>query len=101
MNTLITFITCHRREIADTKSHSASVRAKAVRHLIDLSIVIGGGVATALSLTTYLQRTSILKGLTTNPAVRDTAAAIFPAVLVTQGMCCVVLLMALLTTANG
>lgn len=42
-------------------------------------------MATTLSLTTYLQRTSILNGLTTNPAVRTAAASIFPAVLVTQG----------------
>lgn len=73
------------------------MRAKAVRHLINLSIVIGGGVASVLSLTTYLQRTSILKGLTTNPAVRDAAAAIFPAVLVTQGLCYIVLLLPRMT----
>lgn len=73
-----------RRELADKWSHSATVRAKAVRHLINLSIWVGGGVATALSLTTYLQRTSILKGLTTNLAVRGAATAVFPAVLATQ-----------------
>ena len=47
-------------------------------------MLIGGGVASLLSLTTFLQRDSVLRGLTTNPAVRDASAAIFPAVLVTQ-----------------
>jgi len=75
----------YRRELADKRSHSAAVRGKAVRHLINLSILVGGGVATALSLTTYLQRASILRGLTTNLAVRGAAAAIFPVVLITQG----------------
>jgi Na+-driven multidrug efflux pump len=52
--------------------------------LINTSILIGGGVAGLLSLTTYFQRDSILKGLTTNPAIRSAAAGIFPVVLVTQ-----------------
>lgn len=75
----------YRKELADTKSHSDYVRAKSVRHLINGSIFVGGGVAATLSLTTYLQRASILKGLTTSLAVQEAAAAIFPAVLVTQG----------------
>jgi hypothetical protein len=74
----------HRRELADTTTHSTWVRSKLVRHLINTSIYIGGGVATLLSLTTYLQRTSILRGLTTNPDVYNCALKIFPAVLVTQ-----------------
>lgn len=41
-------------------------------------------MATALSLTTFLQRDSVLRGLTTNQAVRDASAAIFPVVLTTQ-----------------
>jgi Na+-driven multidrug efflux pump len=60
------------------------VRAKVVRHLINTSIFIGGGVAGTLSLTTYLQRDSILRGLTSNLAIQSASAAIFPAVLVTQ-----------------
>jgi hypothetical protein len=75
----------YRRELADTKSHSDYVRAKSVRHLINGSLLVGGGVAATLSLTTYLQRVWILRGLTTSLAVRQAAAAIFPAVLVTQG----------------
>jgi Na+-driven multidrug efflux pump len=55
-----------------------------IRHLINTSLLFGGGIATALSLTTYLQKGSVLKGLTTSPAVQSAAAAIFPAVLVTQ-----------------
>jgi len=72
------------REIADTQSRSKYVRAKAVRHLINTSIGIGGIVATGLSLTTFLQRTKVLAGLTSNVAVREAAAAIMPAVLATQ-----------------
>ena len=72
------------REIADTKSRSKYVRAKAVRHLINTSIGIGGIVATGLSLTTYLQKTKVLAGLTSNVAVREAAAGIMPAVLATQ-----------------
>jgi Na+-driven multidrug efflux pump len=41
-------------------------------------------VAAALSLTTYLQKTAVLKGLTTSLAVQSASAAIFPAVLLTQ-----------------
>lgn len=70
--------------MADAKTHTPSVKAKVVRHLINTSLFIGGGVATLLSLTTYLQRTSILRGLTTSPQVYDCALKIFPAVLVTQ-----------------
>jgi putative MATE family efflux protein len=72
------------RELADTTSHSDVTRAKIVRHLINTSMLIGGGVATMLSLTTFLQRDSVLRGLTSNEAVRSASAAIFPAVLLTQ-----------------
>lgn len=73
-----------RREIADTTTHTPAVRAKIVRHLINTSMVFGGGVATALSLTTFLQRDKVLQGLTTSTAVQSAAASVFPAVLVTQ-----------------
>jgi len=72
------------REIADKQSHSPAVRAKLIQHLIQQSIWIGGGVATLLSLTTYLQRNSILMGLTTNLDIRNAASTIFPVVLLTQ-----------------
>jgi len=72
------------RELADNKSHSPAVKAKIVRHLINTSLLIGGTVATALSCTTYFQKSSVLRGLTTNVAVQKAAAAIFPAVLITQ-----------------
>jgi Na+-driven multidrug efflux pump len=72
------------RELSDTTTYSKNVRAKVVRHLINTSLLIGGGIATVLSLTTYLQRASILRGLTTSLAVQQASAAIFPAVLVTQ-----------------
>lgn len=70
--------------MADTTSHSNSMRAKIIRHLINTSMILGGGVAALLSLTTFLQRDSVLSGLTTNEAVRSASAAIFPAVLTTQ-----------------
>ena len=72
------------REIAD-KSRPAKIRVASVRHLINGSIYVGGAVASALSLLTYFQRQSVMQGLTSNPAVRDAALAIFPAVLATQG----------------
>lgn len=51
---------------------------------------MGGGVAGVLSLLTFFQQDSILAGLTTNLAVRDASATIFPIVLATQtakGLC--------------
>lgn len=74
----------YRRELADTSTRSDATRAKLVRHLINTSLFFGGGIATTLSVTTYLQKASVLKGLTTNPAVQSASAAIFPAVLLTQ-----------------
>ena len=78
------------RELADETSHSPKVRAALVKHLINGSIILGGGVAAILSFTTYLQQDSILMGLTTNAEVRSAAALIFPMVLATQtakGLC--------------
>lgn len=72
------------REMADNTTYSPATKAKVVRHLISTSLVLGGTVASLLSLTTFLQRDSVLAGLTTNVAVRQASAAIFPAVLVTQ-----------------
>lgn len=72
------------REISDDKSRPKKLRRIAVRHLINGSILVGGGVATVLSLVTYMQRVSVMNGLTSNPAVREAALAIFPAVLATQ-----------------
>lgn len=72
------------RELADTTSHSEFVRARIVRHLINTSMLIGGGVAALLSLTTFFQRDSVLRSLTTNEAIRDASRKIFPAVLLTQ-----------------
>jgi putative MATE family efflux protein len=79
------------RELADTDSRSSStsssspaLKAQLLKHLIHTSLWMGGTVATALSLTTYLQRGAVLRGLTTNVAVQTAAATIFPAVLTTQ-----------------
>jgi Na+-driven multidrug efflux pump len=70
--------------MADTTTYSPRVKSKVIRHLINTSILIGGGIATSLSLTTYLQQGSILNGLTTNLDIRAASAAIFPVVLLTQ-----------------
>jgi len=72
------------RELADTQTHSPAIKAKMIRHLIQTALLLGGGVATALSLTTFLQKDSILRGLTNNVAIREASAVIFPAVLLTQ-----------------
>jgi len=82
------------REIADTSSssitidndrnNSASSRSDDIRHLIDLSLIAGGGVALSLSILTYIQRVSVISGLTSNPDVRMCALSIFTPVLVTQ-----------------
>jgi putative MATE family efflux protein len=72
------------RELADNQTHSPAIKAKLVRHLINTSLFIGGTVATCLSLATFLQRDSILRGLTNNVAIREASVVIFPAVLLTQ-----------------
>eukprot|EP00532_Pseudo-nitzschia_australis_P017296 CAMPEP_0168246166 /NCGR_PEP_ID=MMETSP0141_2-20121125/189_1 /TAXON_ID=44445 /ORGANISM="Pseudo-nitzschia australis, Strain 10249 10 AB" /LENGTH=564 /DNA_ID=CAMNT_0008181807 /DNA_START=110 /DNA_END=1804 /DNA_ORIENTATION=- len=72
------------RELADSQTHSPAIKAKLIRHLINTSLILGGGVASALSFTTFLQRDSILRGLTTNLAIREASTVIFPAVLLTQ-----------------
>jgi len=72
------------REISDTTTKSKSLRAKSIKYLIDGSIGFGAIVAGSLSLLTFFQRDSILKGLTNNAPVREAAAAVFPAVLATQ-----------------
>jgi putative MATE family efflux protein len=72
------------REMADSTTHSPAVKSALIRHLIRTSVGFGGAVATLLSLSTYLRRDWILKGLTTNVSVQAAAATIFPAVLVTQ-----------------
>lgn len=76
------------REIAtDDQSTTAVNKAKNVRHLINSSILVGGAVALSLSGVTFLKRDSVLKGLTSSVDVRKVSMRIFPAVLVTQGMC--------------
>ena len=72
------------REMADTDTYAPDVRAALIRHLINLSIVLGGGVATILSLSTWWRRDVILASLTSSKAVQAAAAGIFPAVLTTQ-----------------
>jgi len=74
------------REIADDRSKLPGVKARNVRHLINGSVLVGGAVALTLSTVTFLQRGSVLKGLTSSLDVRRAAEVIFPAVLVTQVM---------------
>ena len=62
----------------------AAIAAKRVRHLINGSILVGGLVATALSGLTFLQKDSVLRGLTTDAGIREASSVIFPVVLVTQ-----------------
>lgn len=71
------------REVADSTT-PATTKAQLLRYLITISVAFGGLVATALSISTYLNRTKILAGLTTNIAVQEAAAVIFPVVLLTQ-----------------
>ncbi len=73
------------REISDDKSRPLAVRQAAVRHLIKGSILVGGTVATSLSLLTFFNRVKVMNALTSNSAVVDASLAIFPAVLATQG----------------
>jgi len=80
------------REIADNGDETSSKpspskrfrRAINVRHLINSSILVGGAVALSLSALTFVQRDSVLRGLTSNVDVREAARSIFPVVLVTQ-----------------
>ena len=64
------------------QSHASTLPASQV---IDGSIFVGGAVSTALSLFTFFQRESVLRGLTTDAGIREASRIIFPAVLVTQG----------------
>ena len=73
------------REMAGGGGAAAAVRAERVQHLINGPILIGGAVAGALSLLTFFQRDSVLRGLTTNAGIREASAAVFPVVLITQG----------------
>jgi len=76
------------REIAkgkdETDGKKKVMAARRARHLINGSIKVGGLVAGTLSLLTYFQRESVLRGLTTDAQVREASRQIFPAVLVTQ-----------------
>lgn len=72
------------RELADTKSHDPTTRAKLVRHLTNFSVGLGGLVATVLSLSTWWRREWIIKSLTTNLDIQAAATGIFPVVLLTQ-----------------
>lgn len=74
----------YSRELSDTTTYSKSTKAKVIRHLINTSLLVGGGVATSLSLTTFWQRDSVLRGLTTHAAIQEACKVIFPAMLVTQ-----------------
>eukprot|EP00581_Thalassiosira_minuscula_P020143 CAMPEP_0183719194 /NCGR_PEP_ID=MMETSP0737-20130205/12250_1 /TAXON_ID=385413 /ORGANISM="Thalassiosira miniscula, Strain CCMP1093" /LENGTH=620 /DNA_ID=CAMNT_0025948905 /DNA_START=50 /DNA_END=1912 /DNA_ORIENTATION=+ len=71
-------------KVAKEDPTKATMRAKRARHLIDGSVLVGGLVAGGLSLLTYLQRDSVLRGLTTDAGVREASRIIFPVVLVTQ-----------------
>jgi putative MATE family efflux protein len=72
------------RELSDTTTYAPATRARLVRHLIQTSLWLGGGVAAALSGVSYLRRHWIVPGLTTNTAVQSAALTIFPAVMLTQ-----------------
>lgn len=72
------------RELSDTTTYSKTTKAKVIRHIINTSLIIGGGVASTLSLTTFFQRDSVLRGLTSSAAVQEASKVIFPPVLVTQ-----------------
>jgi len=71
------------REIASTTAKDDEKR-ESVQHLIRGSILLGGVVASTLSLTTFLQRSGIMQGLTNNVDIKQASLQIFPAVLVTQ-----------------
>lgn len=71
-------------EVESKDSKKAIVSAKRVRHLINVSIIVGGLVAGGLSLLTFFQREGVLRGLTTDASIREASRVIFPAVLVTQ-----------------
>jgi len=67
-----------------TINNDHNMHAALIRHLINTSVLWGGAVATILSLLTWWGRDWILPALTTNVAIQQAAATIFPAVLLTQ-----------------
>jgi putative MATE family efflux protein len=71
----------------DTATAAATATKKTqqrVRHLIQTSMSAGGTVAVGLSLLTYWRRDALLRSLTSDMAIRNAAANIFPVVLLTQ-----------------
>lgn len=68
------------REMADSRPRKREL----LQHLITTSVCLGGFVATALSLSTFVTRNGVVAGLTTNVAIQQAALQIFPVVLLTQ-----------------
>jgi putative MATE family efflux protein len=62
----------------------AARKKAAIAHVIKRAILAGGVVSALLSILTWHQQTSVLAGLTSDPAVLAAAAAIMPIVLLTQ-----------------
>lgn len=67
-----------------TVTRVLSQQGEVVRHLIQTSLWLGGGVATTLAGLTFWRRSWIVSGLTTNTEIQAAVASIFPVVLLTQ-----------------
>lgn len=67
------------REMANPHSNRSLMR-----YLMNLSLLLGGTVATVLSWTTFVRRHWVVAGLTTNLEIQSAALSIFPVVLLTQ-----------------
>lgn len=85
----------------DKNTKQTIMKAKRVRHLINGSILVGGMVAGGLSLLTFFQKESVLRGLTTDASIREASRVIFPAVLVTQGELLVLFHIALVRSCSS
>jgi len=70
--------------LADAVAAAAAPRRAAARHILRRSITIGAAVSALLSLVTYLNRRSVVAGLTTDPSVQAAMVAVLPMVLVCQ-----------------
>lgn len=61
-------------------------RTAAARHIVARGLSFGGAAACTLSLATYLNRDSVLRGITTIPEVRAACRTVMPLVLLCQAL---------------
>ena len=64
----------------------SNARAPIVRHIVKRGLAVGMITASSLAFTTFLNRRSVVYGLTTSPEVRAAAVGVLPLVLLCQAL---------------